>query len=120
MRHRSTVTHVEVVQTKLLQGIVQRGLNLLGLVAVVPQLGGDEDVLALQAGDLGEGLLDALADLALVLVDLGQVQVAVAGLEGLVDAGADLAGADCQVPYPSRGNVAPELSLTVRPRDMAA
>lgn len=62
-------------------------------MGAVPQLGGDEDVLALQAGHLGQSLLDTLADLLLVGVDLGQIQVAVANLERLVDAGADLARA---------------------------
>lgn len=61
-------------------------------MSVVPQLGGDEDVLALQAGDLSKGLLDALANLLLVAVDLGKVKVAVANLESLVDTSANLAG----------------------------
>ena len=59
---------------------------------VVPQLGGNEDVLTLEARDLSESLLDALGDLLLVLVDLGQVEMAVAGLESLEHAGTDLAG----------------------------
>lgn len=59
---------------------------------VVPELRGDEDVLALQARDFGQGLLEALGYLDLVLIDLGQVQVAVADLEGLVHAVLDLAG----------------------------
>lgn len=83
--------YIKVVELQLLERLVQGSLDLLGPVAVVPELGGDEDVLALQAGDVVEGLLDALGDLGLVLVDLGQVEVAVAGLEGLVDAGANLA-----------------------------
>lgn len=88
----TSVAHVEVVKTKLLKSVVESTGNLLGAVLVVPELGGDEDILALQAGNLSESLLETLADLALVLVDLGQVEVTVAGLEGLVDAGADLAG----------------------------
>lgn len=51
----------------------------------------DEDVLALEAGDLLESLLDTLADLNLVAVHLGEIEMAVAGLESLVDALADLA-----------------------------
>lgn len=89
---RPVSTYVKVVELQLGQGIVQSGLNVLGAVVGVPQLGGDEDVLTLQAGDVGEGLLDALADLLLVTVDLGQVEVAVASLQGLVDTGADLTG----------------------------
>lgn len=83
---------VKVFEAELGKGFVESGSDVLGLVVVVPKLGGDEDVLALQAGDLSQGTLQALANLLLVLVDLGQVEVAVSGLEGLVDAGADLAG----------------------------
>lgn len=84
-------TYIEVVEAKLLKGVVQSRSNVLGGVRAVPQLGGDEDVLALQAGDISQSLLDALADLLLVGVHLGQIEVAVADLEGLVDTGANLA-----------------------------
>lgn len=57
---------------------------------VVPELGGDEDVLTLQAGNIGQPSLDALTDFFLVAIDLGQVKVAVSGLESLVDAVAHL------------------------------
>ena len=87
-----SMTYIEIVELELGESIVESGLNVFGTVAVVPELGGDEDVLALQAGDLFQGLLDPLGDLLLVLVDLGQVEVAVAGLEGLEDALADLTG----------------------------
>jgi len=95
-----SATHIKVLELELLEGVVEGGRDVLGVVLVVPELGGDEDVLAAQAGDVDEGALDALADLALVLVDLGEVEVAVARLEGLVDAVADLArrsrsGASC-------------------------
>ena len=89
---RSLATHVEVLKAELSQGIVQSLLDVLGAVLVVPQLGGDEEVLALEAGDLSEGLLHAIGDLLLVLIDLGEIEVLVAGLEGLVDAGGDLTG----------------------------
>lgn len=89
---RHNRTYIKVLQPQLIQRIIQRRLHILGLVLVIPQLGGEEDVLALQAGDLCKGLLDALAGLLLVAVDLGEVDVAVADLEGLVDALADFAG----------------------------
>lgn len=85
-------TYVKVVELKLLEGLVESSLDVLGLVVVVPQLGSDPDVLTLEAGDLGEGLLDTLGDLGLVLVDLGEIEVTVAGLEGLVDTDGDFAG----------------------------
>jgi hypothetical protein len=59
-------------------------------VLVVPELSGDEDVLALETRDLVESLLDTLTNLTLVLVDLGKIKVTVASLEGLVDTVADL------------------------------
>jgi len=85
-------THVKVVKTKLLKGVIKSTGNLLRAVLVVPELAGDEDVLTLKAGDVVEGLLDTLADLTLVLVDLGKIEVTVTGLEGLVDTVADLTG----------------------------
>ncbi len=81
---------VEVFKAELGKGVVEGGRHILGLVAVVPQLGGDEDVLTLQARHLSKGTLEALANLLLVLVDLGQIEMTVSGLEGLVDASADL------------------------------
>jgi hypothetical protein len=83
---------VEVVELQLSKAIVESLLNDGGVVLGVPELGCDEDVLALEAGDVLVGTLDALGDLALVLVDGGQIKVAVANLEGLVDGLADLAG----------------------------
>lgn len=50
----------------------------------------NEDVLALEARNILESALQTLANFALVLVDDGQVQVTVAGLESLVDSLADL------------------------------
>lgn len=50
----------------------------------------DEDVLTLEARDILESTFQTLTDFALVLVDDGQVQVTVAGLESLVDSLADL------------------------------
>lgn len=82
---------VEVVKLELGEGVVEGLLDVLGAVGVVPQLGGDEDVLALEAKVL-QALVKTLCDLLLVLVDLGQVKVAVARLQGLVDAHRDLAG----------------------------
>lgn len=96
----------------------------------------DEDVLALEAGNIVESALQALADFTLVLVDDGQVQVTVAGLESLVDGLTDLTGgrlpgtetqltvtlADwyqgCIGGNQTYGISAPELRVTFLPRDM--
>ena len=51
--------------------------------ASLPKLGPDEEVLPLCGqGSLGEVLPDAIAGLALVLVDLRRVEVQVAGFQG--------------------------------------
>lgn len=59
--------------------------NVLAVV-VVPELGGDKDVLALHQA-LGDGPLDALASLLLILVVVGAVEEPVAGLNGLCEVG---------------------------------
>ena len=57
----------------------------------VPELGSDEDILTLDV-ELLEGALDTDGDFLLVLVDGGQIQVTVTGLQGLVDGLTDLTG----------------------------
>jgi len=83
---------VKVLKTELLQTVIQSSLDLLGVVLRVPELRGNEDILSLEARDLSKGLLQGLGDLGLVSVDLGQIQVSVANLEGLVDTLTDLTG----------------------------
>jgi len=55
-------------------------------------LGADEQVLTLDAGGLLEEVADGLADLALVLVEPGAVEVAVAGLQCCESSCVGLAG----------------------------
>ena len=59
---------IEVFELELGERVVKRGLDMGGVVLRVPELRGDEDVFTLEAGDVGEGTLDALRDLFLVLV----------------------------------------------------
>lgn len=87
---------VKVVELQLGQCFVQSSLDIARLVLVIPQLGGNEDVLTLQARNIGQCALDALSDLFLVAIDLGQIKVAVACLESLIDTIADLAR--CSLP----------------------
>lgn len=82
---------VEVVELQLGECVIEGLLDVLRAVGVVPQLGGDEEILTLDAKVL-DALVKALGDLLLVLVDLGQIQMAVAGLQGLVDADRNLTG----------------------------
>lgn len=65
---------VDVVQLQLAQGVQQRLLDFL--VVVHGQLCGHEDLLSGNAG-----ILDALADLGLVLVERSRVNVSVAVLK---------------------------------------
>lgn len=63
---------------------------MLGAVLRVPELGNEEEVLALDA-ELGESPLQCVRDLLLVAVDLGEVNVLVTSLECLKDSSLDLA-----------------------------
>jgi len=83
---RAAGPHLEVLQ-RLLAGLA----DVLGAVAGVPELGADEEVLAAHLA-LGKDLLERLADLGLVLVGHGAVDVAVASGDGGLDRGLDFAG----------------------------
>lgn len=83
---------VKVVEAELSQAVVESCWYVLRAVLRVPELGGDENILALEARHLAtESLLERTRNLLLVAVDLCEIQVAVASLEGLEDSGADLA-----------------------------
>ena len=99
------------------------------MVLGVPQLGGDEEILALQTRDILVGAFDAGGDLALVLVDGGQVEMTVAGLTDLTGFGLPGTKAQLAAIWVSRaayhgsgeetyGSWAPELRVTFLPRDM--
>jgi len=81
---------IEVVETELSKTVVEGRGDIVGPVLRVPELGCDEDILALNA--LAEGLLESLGNLLLVPVDLGKINVLVASLESLVDGGLNLTG----------------------------
>lgn len=80
---------IDIIQPEILQALIQRLLDLC--VVRVPELAGDEDVLAL-ADARGEGLCEAGADFGFVAVAVRAVDVAVAGLEGGFDGGFGDAG----------------------------
>jgi hypothetical protein len=73
---------VDVVRAQRLQRLVERPAGVVGFVRVVAQLAGHEDLAAVQAGPP-----DRLADLLLVAVPLGRVDVPVAGLQRGADRG---------------------------------
>jgi len=66
---------VEVVGSEVLEGCVECGFDVVGVVRVVPELAGDEE---LGTGDAG--LFDSVADCGLGAVDACCVDVAIAGL----------------------------------------
>lgn len=67
---------VEIISSDLLKRLVESFLNLCSLVRVVPELGGDEELLALDDGR--DDLLQGAADLILILVDAGKIEMPVA------------------------------------------
>src|SRR5262249_4451461 len=73
-------------QPELLQALPDRAFKIAGRKPVPIDLGGDEDVLALEAGPR-QSLMQAVADPLLVAVALGGVEVAIAeahrGLDGV-------------------------------------
>lgn len=76
---------VNVVKAEVLERVLERPLDLLGLVEVVPDLCADEDVLTLDTVVLGEEITHGLTNLTLVQVEPSTVEVSVASLEGSDD-----------------------------------
>lgn len=74
---------VNVVETEVVERVLERPLDLVGLVKVVPHLGADENVLALDARVVLEEVADSGTDLVLVLVEPGAVEVSVARLQSV-------------------------------------
>lgn len=72
---------VNVVEAEVLERVLERPLDLLRLVEVVPDLCADEEVLTLDTVVLGEEITHGLTNLALVEVEPGAVEVSVASLE---------------------------------------
>jgi hypothetical protein len=74
---------VNVVQTEVVERALERPLDFLRLVEVVPDLCADENILALDARVLLEEVANSGTDLVLVLVEPGAVKVSVASLQGV-------------------------------------
>ena len=71
---------VNIVETEVLEGGLEGGEDVLGAVRVVPELGGDKELLA---GNVG--LANGVTDLLLVSVDPGGINVTVSRLNGDLD-----------------------------------
>lgn len=69
---------VEVLETKVLQGVLDGELDVFGVVVELEELGGDKDLLA---GDAR--VLDTLSDLGLVTVSPGTAVQSALALECL-------------------------------------
>jgi len=86
---------VEIIGTKLLQGHIDGLQRILIAIIANPDLGGEEQFLAIDAG-----ILDALADFRLVEVRLCGVYMAVPGLDGLTHAALGIVLADLEDAVP--------------------
>ena len=74
---------VNVVELQAIQGVLDRPFDILGAVQVVPDLGADEDVFTLNRGVFLEEIPNGLANLALVEIEPGAVQVPVTSAQGM-------------------------------------
>lgn len=72
---------VNVIELQVLQRVVERPLNILGPVQMVPDFSAHEKVLTLDRGVFLEEVLDRLANLILVQVEPSTIQVSVTGTE---------------------------------------
>ena len=100
-RHRPVdQVEVDVVEPESLEARLEGGQGRVVALLRVPQLGGDEDVLAGQARG-GERRADA----GLVAVGGGGVDVAVAGVKRLLDDPLGVLGRDLEDAEPELGNL---------------
>lgn len=67
---------INIVHAKLIEGIIERRLDRSRVVLVVPELGGDEDLVSRDAGFANAGAHGGLG-----AVDVGGVDVSVASFE---------------------------------------
>eukprot|EP00756_Hemistasia_phaeocysticola_P022109 Hpha_TRINITY_DN15812_c0_g6::TRINITY_DN15812_c0_g6_i1::g.188700::m.188700 len=79
---------IQVLKLEVLEALANCRLDVLRLVLRVPEFGGYEDVLSLDDTGL-EGSLERLADLSLVLVNGGAVDVTVTDLKSCADGAAN-------------------------------
>jgi len=66
---------IKIIDAKLGESLIELLLYLVGLMSVVPELGGDEELLALD--NRRNDFLQSTADLILILVDHREVEVTV-------------------------------------------
>ena len=110
---------VDVVGLELLQRVLDRPADVFRTVQVVPDLGADEDVGALDGGVRLEEVVESITNLALIEVVPGTVQVSVSDLKGLGDSAVGLAlstlAGEGTKPHSGDGDTVAELEgLSVR------
>ena len=93
---------IDRVEPEPAQAGLQRGLDPLGAVVVVPQLGGHKQVLAADRPG-GEQFFERLADRRLVAISLCGVEMAEAHLDRGLDGVAVCVLSESDVPNPSAG-----------------
>ena len=76
---------VDVGGSETLKGVVQGPDDIVIAVQVVPDLGGDEEVLPLDRGVLIQEVLDGSTDFLFIEIVPGTVQVSVAGSKSMED-----------------------------------
>ncbi len=77
---------IKISKLKFLQRLIHGKLDPLGVCMAAPEFGGNENILSLQfAIAFGNCLFDALSDFSLVLVNLCEIQMFIASLEGRLD-----------------------------------
>lgn len=81
---------VDIFELESLEGIVERPLDLVLLVQVVPDLGADEEIGSLDACVFLQEVLDGLTDFIFVEVEPGTIKMPVACLQGLHHGGISL------------------------------
>lgn len=69
---------IHITQYKILQQVLQRPLNILIAMQMIPHLGRDKQVLALTRRVLFQELANRLADIVLVAVEPGTFEMAIA------------------------------------------
>lgn len=76
---------IDIVELEVAQGVLQGPLDILGLVKMVPDLSGDEDIFTLDVLVLLQKVVEGEANLVLIAVEPGAIQMSVANLQGSLD-----------------------------------
>lgn len=76
---------IDIVELEVAQGVLKGPLDILGLVKMIPDLSGDEDIFTLDVLVLLQEIVEGEANLVLIAVEPGAIQMSVANLQGSLD-----------------------------------